>query len=526
MKKSYHQHTPPRGLKLLAACLILTCMGTVAGCAGLSVQFPAQAWLDRSLGMDTVKAEPTEEHWYAVYRENRKTGWRHVQEARLDRNGQTHRLHIQTTYEKYFRYGQKVERKEIVKTVHDPYDQLICAAVLIQEGNQTPSLIKIKDYGVGLEVQLMRGETKKSRTLSFQVTNLYPLTKQLQTMVLVEGVERRIQLFDPDRLWIDTYTAKVVSRVSVDLGDGPQTAWHVSLKKKETHLQDIYLNADYPTRVLKIVHQDEPCTYVQVTGRNARSGLERYDFNETHDIKPEAQVSTSWGIHTAVLDIANEILNQILVQDSWQSRVKELDGTGTRWIFRARDVDDRLAGQLPLALNGADPFLGTTFYIQSDHPEIRETATRIAGNETNALRLFRKIAMWVFNNIKDKNYKTALATAVETLKKKEGDCTEHAMLTVALARAAGIPSRIAVGLYYDRESASFTYHMWVEALVAEGLWAAVDPAMGQIEPDALHLTVYQGDFDIGTHTNITWDLVQSLKPGDLKIIAINQNISE
>lgn len=69
-------------------------------------------------------------------------------------------------------------------------------------------------------------------------------------------------------------------------------------------------------------------------------------------------------------------------------------------------------------------------------------------------------------------------------------------------------------------------HMWVEALVAEDLWVAVDPAMGQIEPDALHLTVYQGDFDIGTHTNVTWGLVRSLNPGDLKIVSINRNFNE
>jgi transglutaminase-like putative cysteine protease len=510
----------------LAAALLALWLGLATGCTGIQVETPAQASLDQALDMDTRQAEPGEAHWYAIYCEGRKIGWRHVNESRLRRNGRTFQLHTQTTYEKYFRYGQAVEKKEVVKTVHDQRNQFVRAAISLQEGNQTSSRADIKDYGAGLEVKLVRGETKKSLTLRCQVTNLYPLTKQIQTMEMAEGVENRIQLFDPDNLRIDTYTAKVISRVGLDLGNGPQTAWYVSLQNKGRHLQDIYLNADDPTRVLKIVHHDTPYTYVRMAERKARSDLERYDFNETHDIKSESQVSASWGVHSAVLDITNEALSQLLVQDAWQSRLKELDGAGTRWMFRARDVDDKLADRLPLDLNEADPFLGATFYIQSDHPKIREIATRIADSETNALRLFRKFAMWVFNNIKDKNYKTGLATAVETLGKKEGDCTEHAVLTVALARAAGIPSRIAVGLYYDRESASFTYHMWVEALVAEGLWAAVDPAMGQIEPDALHLTVYQGDLDIGTHTSVTWGLVQSLKPGDLKIIAINQNSSE
>jgi hypothetical protein len=147
-------------------------------------------------------------------------------------------------------------------------------------------------------------------------------------------------------------------------------------------------------------------------------------------------------------------------------------------------------------------------------------AAMIKGHEENALRLFRKIAMWVFNTIEDKNFSTSLASALETLERKQGDCTEHAVLTAALARAAGIPTRIAAGLYYAQER--FSYHMWVEALVAENLWVAVDPAMGQIEPDALHLKLFHGDLDYNTHTNMTWTLIQSLKPDDLKIVELNK----
>ncbi|MGD9367205.1 MAG: transglutaminase-like domain-containing protein [Desulfobacteraceae bacterium] len=521
MNKADNLYRKARAPVLLPACFFLAWLSS---CAALSVDIPIQSRLDQVLGMDTTVAEGLEERWFALYHENKKIGWRHVRESRLRWNGRSFQLHTQTTYEKYFRYGQAVEKKEIVKTVHNTRNQLVCAAVSIQGGNQTPSLIKVRDCGGRLEVTLMRGDTKKTDILNCQVPNLFPLSKQIQTMELTEDFEKQIRLFDPDRLSVDTYTARVISRAKLDLGDFHQTAWLVNAQNRKKDVLAIYTSAESPSRVLKIEYLDKPRSFVRTTRGKAGSGLEHYDFNQTHDIKEDAPISSNWRVHTAVLDISNEALNRVLVEDSWQTRLEESGRVSTRWIFRARDVNDRLADVLPLSLYGAAPYLGVTFYIQSDHPKIRKTAALIKGDETNALRLFRKIAMWVFNNIKDKNYKTALATAVETLERRQGDCTEHSVLTVALARAIGIPARIATGLYYTGES--FTYHMWVEALVAEDLWVAVDPSMGQIEPDALHLTVYQGDFDIGTHTNVTWGLVQSLNSGDLKIISINRNFTE
>ena len=42
----------------------------------------------------------------------------------------------------------------------------------------------------------------------------------------------------------------------------------------------------------------------------------------------------------------------------------------------------------------------------------------------------------------------SLATADHVAKTLEGDCTEYAMLTAAMCRAEGVPSRTAMGLVY------------------------------------------------------------------------------
>jgi len=74
-------------------------------------------------------------------------------------------------------------------------------------------------------------------------------------------------------------------------------------------------------------------------------------------------------------------------------------------------------------------------------------------------------------------------SALEVLKTRVGDCNEHTQLYVAMARAIGLPARIAAGLAYV--DGKFYYHAWPEVYLTD--WVAVDPTFGQVPADAGHL---------------------------------------
>ncbi|MCU0723835.1 MAG: transglutaminase-like domain-containing protein [Planctomycetes bacterium] len=73
------------------------------------------------------------------------------------------------------------------------------------------------------------------------------------------------------------------------------------------------------------------------------------------------------------------------------------------------------------------------------------------------------------------------------LEGRKGDCTEHAILCVAMLRGRGIAARIAGGLAYmgDKQKA-FGPHAWAEAVLG-GFWIPVDPTWNQKVADATHL---------------------------------------
>jgi transglutaminase-like putative cysteine protease len=91
----------------------------------------------------------------------------------------------------------------------------------------------------------------------------------------------------------------------------------------------------------------------------------------------------------------------------------------------------------------------------------------------------------------------SLPSAREVLRTRVGDCNEHTALYVAMARALGVPARIAVGLVYVR--GGFYYHAWPEVYVQEGrgrgLWLPVDPTLNQFPADATHIRLARGGLD-------------------------------
>ena len=81
---------------------------------------------------------------------------------------------------------------------------------------------------------------------------------------------------------------------------------------------------------------------------------------------------------------------------------------------------------------------------------------------------------------------TTAGKVAETLR---GDCRHHAMLAAAMCRAAGVPSRTAVGLIYanDRRNGPvMAFHMWVEVWV-KGPGAGRESAVTALQANGLNV---------------------------------------
>lgn len=155
-----------------------------------------------------------------------------------------------------------------------------------------------------------------------------------------------------------------------------------------------------------------------------------------------------------------------------------------------------LLAELPELPVKGEGNLEVTLSLPVDEPEIRTRAAAVVGDAPNRLEAVRRINSFVHDYLK-KVPTIGVPNGLEVLRAGEGDCNEHTALFVSLARAAGIPSRIAAGLVWSsRMGDNFYYHAWPEVQLGGPTdWVPVDPTFGQFPADATHLKVVNGDLD-------------------------------
>lgn len=129
--------------------------------------------------------------------------------------------------------------------------------------------------------------------------------------------------------------------------------------------------------------------------------------------------------------------------------------------------------------------------VESDHPAIARRAHRLAGDEKDPTEVSRRIVAWVRDSLQAKPGVISTG-ALGALERRTGDAREFALLTTAIARAAGVPAHPVVGLL--QHEGRFYLHTWAEVYV--GRWIPVDAMLGQFPADASHLPFLPGSADL------------------------------
>lgn len=136
----------------------------------------------------------------------------------------------------------------------------------------------------------------------------------------------------------------------------------------------------------------------------------------------------------------------------------------------------RIERYLPLESKSERTWLEPTFVVDYQEPAV-EKAYRAWGKayrrRYSRPDLVRFVAKYV-NGISGRG----LDIASRVAERREGDCTEHAVLTAALARRAGLPARVVFGVALLRAPKGLAAmgHAWTE-IRENGQWLIVDAAL-------------------------------------------------
>ncbi|MEZ5417819.1 MAG: transglutaminase domain-containing protein, partial [Vicinamibacterales bacterium] len=340
---------------------------------------------------------------------------------------------------------------------------------------------------LNVEIRSAGSVRTETRTLAEPPALMLNMARRLASAGLAAGATHRLMVFDPATLANQPVTVRVHEREIVVTSGRPIPAFKVDLGYAGL------TTTAWITDTGAIVREESPLGLMSVrespeqAQQMAVSARVRSDMLQAAAIVPTLRVPVTEP--TDVVRLKVEFTGVDLAGFDFAGSTQRLTG-------RVLDVTDPRA----LVAGPADPdrlrYLAPETLIESDDPAIVEQARRIVAGATDprtrAERLVREV-----NAMLDKKPTVSLPSAREVLRTKVGDCNEHTALYVALARAAGLPARINVGLAMVR--GAFYYHAWPEVWIddgpSRGYWLPVDPTFNQFPADATHLRLLQGGLD-------------------------------
>jgi hypothetical protein len=136
---------------------------------------------------------------------------------------------------------------------------------------------------------------------------------------------------------------------------------------------------------------------------------------------------------------------------------------------------------------GTRTWLEPTFVIDFTEPEFEPLRKELDARPARTTRpqLVEYVAGLIAES-DERNWDLASVVA----RRRRGDCSEHAVLTTALARLQGIPARVVVGvaLVSEEKSHGAFGHAWAE-LLEEGNWQVADAALFDLKASVRYLPI-------------------------------------
>jgi hypothetical protein len=337
-----------------------------------------------------------------------------------------------------------------------------------------------------LTIATPTGTRSDVRTLAEPPALALNLGRRLAAEGLVTGARHQMQVFDPATLTNAPMTIVVGERELLRISGMPIPAFRV-----EMQFAGISATA-WITDTGEVVREESALGMLvvressEMAQRMAVSESIRADLIQTAAIVPTMRYR---------IDDGRTVRRLVLELEGASVPVGDLDGAGQRADGNRIEIRDARE----LRATSLDPeaarYLLPEPLIESDAPEIIAEARAAVRDAVDPREKAERLTRYV-NALLEKKPTISIPSAREVLRTKIGDCNEHTALFVAMARASGIPARVAVGLVHLH--GAFFYHAWPEVYLTEGaggLWLPVDPTLNQFPSDATHLRIARGGLD-------------------------------
>jgi hypothetical protein len=442
-----------------------------------------------------------QESWDAIYLAGAKTGFIHTWVEKVANQGRDYlrvRIDIEQTIK---RRDDLAVIRLMYGTIETPEGEVLRLDTRTQAGGQD-----LRAHGdvMNGEMRLMlesAGE-RQSKVIPWgpDVRGPYAPEQSMARKPMKEDEERTLKMFIPELNKVCQVHLQARKVEPVLLGDGKERPL---LRVDQTTMVDDKPAPEYDARVWA-----DPDGQVLKSEQDVLGGIVMYRTTKEAATSPSGPVQFDLILNT-VVKVGRKIPNpeqsrsvkyrvaikdsdptQIIPSDARQSVHPDTEPHSS--ILEVKSVGP-LDGE-PSSTEVDAQYLKANALVSSEDSRVRNLAERATRGENDPWRKATRIARWVHQNIRNKNFRVAFAAASTVARDLSGDCTEHAVLAAAMCRAVGIPARVVIGLIYVDDLEGFGYHMWNEVNVNRR-WVALDPSWDQSTVDAVHIKLSDTSLD-------------------------------
>ncbi len=471
---------------------------------------------------DNVKFKPLqvmEDHWYVYYIGDRKIGYMNEKIIR-GRTGSSESYQSSTfTSLEIERFGHTLAIEKRTEVVEDPGGELL-EFYLYNKISRVP----IEVYGENTD-GLVRCETRSGGVSKWSTIMVdddvlmpYKAKKYGVKMGYARDNKYDVKIFRPS---VDSMTplnmhVRVHDREEVPYFGTNKYLYRITAEMDNYPGLAVQYWSDRSGTVWKMNPGLMNMVCFKVTKDTALKKEGRFDLALATVVIPNMTIPSPEKVNESVFKITVKNKDEVLLPDSTFQKTEKRIDTGIVMRTSRPGPDINMSFPSLKKKSGVEEFLKANHYIQSESEKMKNLAKSLIGEDDNVWNAVCRLRDWVSKNITKRNYNVGYATSLEVLELREGDCTEHSVLFTALARAAGIPSRVVLGMTYVnlKTGPVFAFHQWSQVWV--GRWIAVDPALNQNIADATHIVFMESSFnDRRSPGNIGISLLKLL--GNIKI---------
>jgi transglutaminase-like putative cysteine protease len=431
------------------------------------------------IALDAVTKEGVHstDEWFGIYQQGKKIGYAH---SRTIPEAETYHLYEESEMD-ILALGS-IQRVKTIINSYSTKNFLLKYFDFVLQSDMTS--MKIKGAVIGKKLVLDIESGGKTRTEKIRLTRPPYLSPNIKPAILLMGLETgktyRFPLFNPATMSTEEAMISIESKDRIKIGETEQTIY--KLKESFQGMETM----SWITQDGETIKEESPLGY-SLLKESKTEAMKRDKGGPVVDIISLTMIPSDPIKDPSQVTYLRARLKGVPLRGFQLDNDRQ---TLTGDVIEIRKEDYPAAYRLPYAGKEMAEYLRPNALIQSDDNKIVDQASKILSGEKDAYASAKKLNEWVYSAIVKKPV-VSIPSALEVLNQREGDCNEHTALYTALARAVGIPTRMAAGIVYMENG--FYYHAWPEVWV--GHWMPVDPTFNQFPADATHIRFVTGGLD-------------------------------